>query len=224
MNIQGEVLPVTLGDTWLVAELENGTVIQGETNIDTRKINPESPIRRIYLDPEAESDDRVRKAILRADAIVIGPGDLYTSVLPNLLVKGVPEAIRESPADIIYVCNLMTKVGETDGFRASDFLEELLYYLGPGGTVDYILLNKGDFPPSLLKRYASEDSFPVEDNLEWCKQRVGRVIRAPFAAGGTLVRHNSDSWRSRSWRLPTSGTCVDRPPTQQVAYSEPDEE
>ena len=192
LNIKGQVLPVTLQDTRLVAELEDGTTIVGEANIDVRTVKPEVAIRHIHLDPAVTVHDATRKAILRADVIIIGPGDLYTSVLPNLLVEGVPEAIRESGATKVYVSNLMTKHGETDGFRASDFVSEVLHYLGPGGLIDFLLVDDAEYEPDLLEHYAEERSFPVIRDFDRCRELVTNVVAAQLSCCGTLIRHDSD--------------------------------
>ena len=192
LQIRGRVLPVTLHDTRLVAELDDGTIIRGEANIDVRTVKPEVPIRRVYLDPEPEVHRETREALLQADVIVIGPGDLYTSVLPNLLVHGLSQAIRESSGTKVFVCNLMTKHGETDDFRASAFVAEALRYLGPGGAISHLLLNAASFPHAVLERYAQERSFPVEGDVERCLELVGAVVSTPLAAAGTLARHDPD--------------------------------
>src|SRR5439155_24238041 len=145
------------------ADLEDGTTICSETEIDTRGKHhpgPLSPIVRLRMDPEdpAACAQAVR-AIRRADTIVIGPGDLYTSLIPNLLVPDIARAVRESDAEKVYVCNLMTKHGETDGYKASDFVNEIHRYLG--GRVDRVIINDGPFPADLLKMYAEERSEPV---------------------------------------------------------------
>lgn len=166
LNTAGNVVPVTLTQTTLCAELEDGTSICGETDIDTRgkkhKDNetPLVPIKRLYLQPEdVPPCTQAIRAIKRADTIIIGPGDLYTSLLPNLLVKGITRAVRESEAEKVYVCNLMTKPGETDHYKASDFVNEIHHYLG--ARVDRVLVNNGPFSPDVVRSYAQEQSEPV---------------------------------------------------------------
>jgi len=122
----------------------------------------------------------------------MGPGDLYTSVLPNFLVQGVAEAIQGSAALKVYVSNLMTKHGETDGFRASDFLSEILRYLGPKGNIDWVLLNEANYPDDLLGQYASFRSYPVYPDVERCEELSGGVVMASMTAAGTLLRHDPD--------------------------------
>jgi uncharacterized cofD-like protein len=165
---------------------------KGETNIDVRRVRPDLKIIDIYLDPPAEVYPPATQALLEADVIVIGPGDLYTSVIPNLLVDGVPEAIAASRAKVVYVCNLMTKHGETDGFHASDFILEIQRYLGSPERLDAAIINQGDAPEALLEQYRKEHSFPVEPDLDKCRKLVPQVIVDSLAASGTLWRHDPD--------------------------------
>ena len=134
LNIKGCVLPVTLANADLCARLRDGSVIIGETNIDRRSAGSTAPIDYVYLEPStAKVHPPTAAAIEEADAIVIGPGDLYTSIVPNLLVEGVTEALARCRGVRIYVCNLMTKPGESDGFKASDFIREVGKVLGAAG-------------------------------------------------------------------------------------------
>jgi len=123
LGVKGRVLPSTLTKSRLFAELEDGRVIKGEGNIDIPGQDGRARIiKKVWLKPKAAINPEARIEILKADAIVIGPGDLYTSLLPNILVEGVPQAIKESKAKKIYVVNFMTKYGETHGFVAGDFV------------------------------------------------------------------------------------------------------
>ena len=134
LNIKGRVLPVTLANADLCARLRDGSVIIGETNIDRRSAGSAAPIDYVYLEPStAKVHPPTAAAIEEADAIVIGPGDLYTSIVPNLLVEGVTEALARCRGVRIYVCNLMTKPGESDGFKASDFIREVGKVPGAAG-------------------------------------------------------------------------------------------
>ena len=163
LNTAGRVLPVTLKQTMICADLEDGTTICDETEIDTRgkkNIGELSPIARLRLEPEdAPACAQAVRAIRRANTIIIGPGDLYTSLLPNLLVCDIARAVRESEAEKVYVCNLMTKHGETDGYKASDFVNAIHQYLG--GRVDRVIVNDGTYLPEVLEMYAEEKSEPV---------------------------------------------------------------
>src|SRR5205807_4213598 len=163
LNTAGRVLPVTLAQTTICADLVDGATICDETEIDTRgqkDMGELSPIERLRLEPaDAPACAQAVRAIRRANTIIIGPGDLYTSLLPNLLVCDIARAVRESDAEKVYVCNLMTKHGETDGYKASDFVNEIHRYLGT--PVDRVIVNDGPFPADLLKMYAGERSEPV---------------------------------------------------------------
>ena len=195
LDTAGKVLPVTLSHATLCAELADGTTICGETEIDTRGSHDSGalpPIRRIFLRDATPACDEALRAIRRADVIVIGPGDLYTSVLPNLLVEGITEAIRASEARKIYVCNLMTKHGETDGFTASEFVREIHRYLGD--RVDRVIVHDGSFPDVLVGRYAAQQQYPVQPDVETVRTLVPDVIVDRLLAihHDHLVRHNAD--------------------------------
>jgi uncharacterized cofD-like protein len=193
LNVRGRVLPVTLTDTHLCARLEDGTIIRGETNIDIRRVRPHLRIIDVYLDPPATAYPAAVQAIEGADIVVIGPGDLYSSVIPNLLVEGIPDAIAQTKAKVVYVCNLMTKHGETDGFTACDFVREIERYLGTGDGLDAVLVSEGDLPGDLLEKYAKELSFPVKPEVSACQCLVPQVIVGSLAAPGILWRHDADA-------------------------------
>lgn len=190
LSIKGRVLPVTLTDAHLHARLRNGKVIVGEANIDRRQLDLEVAIERVYLEPKAAIHASTAAALAEADAIVIGPGDLYTSIVPNLLVEGVAEAIRKSRAKRVYVCNLMTKPGESDGFKASDFISTIQTYLGSTEVPEYVLINSEKLPPETQKRYAGEGSDPVVHDEAACRKLVANVVSAPLVAVGSFVRHD----------------------------------
>src|SRR5947209_6509054 len=149
LNTAGRVLPVTLKQTIICADLADGNTICDETEIDTRgkkNIGELSPIECLRLVPEdAPACAQAVRAIRRADTIIIGPGDLYTSLLPNLLVRDIARAVHEADAEKVYVCNLMTKHGETDNYKASRFVETIHHYLG--GRIDRVIVNNGPFAP-----------------------------------------------------------------------------
>jgi uncharacterized cofD-like protein len=191
LGVKGEVIPVTLQKTTLFAKLEDGRIIKGETNIDIPKHDGRIKIESVYLKPKPKANPEAILAINKASAIVIGPGDLYTSIIPNLLVSGIPEAIRKSPAKKIYVCNLMTKFGETYGFRASDFLNTIQRYLGEN-VIDFFIVNSKRPTPERLRPYIRENS----DVVEIDEENLGRnpiLIKADLLRKkGTLLRHDPD--------------------------------
>lgn len=191
LNVRGRVIPVTLDDTHLMAETERGHVIRGETNIDIRADDPDVPIAKVYLEPQAEANPEAVRTIEEADVVVLGPGDLYSSIVPNLLVRGIPEAIRRSGALTVYACNIMTKRGETDGFRASDFIRQILRYLGAPGALDYVILNYHErLDSEVLERYARDGSVPVSIDLPECYGLVSHLEVRPLTTIGAFVRHD----------------------------------
>jgi uncharacterized cofD-like protein len=177
LDTAGKVLPVTLSHATLCALLEDGALVRGETEIDTRGAECRGSLPaldRVFLEPDVSACAEAIHAIGHADIIIIGPGDLYTSILPNLLVHGIVEAIRESKATRVYVCNLMTKHGETDGFQASDYVRELLRYLH--GPLDRVILHDGTLPPALLDIYAAQGQYPVVPDAESIQKVVADVV------------------------------------------------
>ncbi|MDP2874109.1 MAG: YvcK family protein [bacterium] len=195
LRIKGQVLPVALADTHLWAQLDDGTLIKGENHIDVRTTKPEVKISRVFLEPEAEVYAPVAREIAQADLIVIGPGDLYTSVIPTLLPRGVAKAISRSAAKKVYVCNLMTKHGETDDFAASDFVREVLRYLEPDEEpvrrlLDAVIINKSTLPQQLLAKYTAEGAQVVQADEENCRGLVPQVIFANVSSATTLFRHD----------------------------------
>ena len=196
LNTAGHVIPVTLTQTMICADLADGSTICDETEIDTRGkkgAGELSPIVRLRLEPEnAPACPQAIRAVKRADTIIIGPGDLYTSLLPNFLVRDFARAVRESEAEKIYVCNLMTKYGETDGYKASDFVETIHAYLG--GRVDRVIVNDGPFTPEILEMYAQENNrVPVEVDRERLLQLVPNlVIDHLNLENDSLARHDPE--------------------------------
>lgn len=189
LAIRGRVLPVTGYNVRLRATCADGRVIEGESNIG----RAEAPIKRLEVVPgECRATPEVLAAIADADAIVVGPGSLYTSLLPNLLVGGVTEAIRASKALKFYVCNIMTEAGETRSYTASDHLKAIYDHVGPG-LFDYIVVNNQPAPGDVMERYAQEGAEQVRvdwDNLR--KLRV-RIIAANFLQTGLVAWHNPDA-------------------------------
>ncbi|RJQ35173.1 YvcK family protein [Candidatus Parcubacteria bacterium] len=189
LNIKGKVLPVSLDKSDLHAILENGEEIVGETNIDIPKHNGEVRIQKVFLDPPAKLFEETKDAIRDADILIIGPGDAYTSIIPNLLVKGMAEALRESSAKKIVVTNLMSKWGETHGFAASDMVRELLTYSGLE-KFDVCVCNTAKMDPKLVAAYEKEKKFPIQcDNKlpEFAK----KIITGDYFSEADIARHDS---------------------------------
>lgn len=194
LNASGNVFPVTLDKTNLVAILEDGTRVHGETNIDMRNFKLDYGIKRVYLSPRARVFNKAAEAVKEADLIVLGPGDLYTSLIPTLLVAGVPEAIARSRGKLLFVVNLMTKRGETDDYTASTFVESLGNYLGEArGKLAYVLVNKKLNTPKskVVSWYKYHGSKPVKNDIADIKNGF-RVIERDFVDTTTFFRHSPE--------------------------------
>lgn len=161
LNVKGRVIPVTLDNVRLAALLENGQVIRGETNIDIPQHDSSLHIKKVFLEPSARINKSAVLALYEADMIILGPGDLYTSVVPNLLVGGVSAAIKKSKAKKVFVVSTMTKAGETHGFNAADFLREIERYLGKR-VLDYVVVNSKKPASQRLSKYREEGKEIVE--------------------------------------------------------------
>jgi len=189
---QGKVIPVTREPANLMAELEDGQIIKGETNIDIPKHDGHLKIKRVWLKPPVEINPNAGKAILEADLVIIGPGDIYTSLIPNLLVRGLKEALQKSKAKTIYFVNLMTKFGETTGFSASDFINTLKRYLGED-VLDYVILNNKKPSPQRLSAYMKELAEFVEADLENIPPKKNFMpIATDLLRPRGLIRHDPE--------------------------------
>ena len=162
LKTKGKVIPVTYDKLHLVAEYENGKKITGEGLIDENHAE-KTRIKKIYLEPQGKANPKAIKSIEESDFIVIGPGDLYTSIISVLLVDGVKEALKRSKAKIVYIMNLMTKSGQTTNYKASDHLRDLSEYLG--SQPDYVLINNGNISTDILTSYKHYNEVKVENDL-----------------------------------------------------------
>lgn len=172
LGAKGKALPATLEDCQVYAELENGQILKGEHEIDIPLRNPFLKIKKVWLEPPTKASPEAKKAILEAEAIIIGPGDLYSSLIPNLLIKGIPETIRKSKAKKIYICNAMTKLGETVGFTVSDFIKEIEKYLGEN-VLDYVIYNQRIPSKERILEYQKEEPF-VFDDVKFDRKKLAK--------------------------------------------------
>lgn len=188
LGVQGKVIPVTREKVNLVAAYENGAVVQGEHEIDEpTDVVVKHRIVDLVVTPTVRINPKAEEAILNADLIVVGPGDLYTSVLANCVVPGMSDAIRRATAPVVYVSNLMTKVGQTTGMGVREHVAELKRYLKR--CPDIVLVNNSSFPEELLKRYKVDGEYPVERN---CIGDCGEVIMADLVAKEEVVTASGD--------------------------------
>jgi uncharacterized cofD-like protein len=187
LAVRGRVLPAVHEDVVLRAVLEDGRVVEGESNIPLAG----GKVHHVELSPaELHPLPEALAAIREADAIVIGPGSLYTSVLPNLLVPELTEAIAASPAKKIYVCNVMTQPGETDAFSAAEHVEVIYRHIDKR-LFDYIIVNASTLPAEALEQYQEQKSYPVLVDMERLNRLGLRVIARDFVHYATYARHDS---------------------------------
>jgi len=190
-RVKGKIIPVTFDNVHLVARYENGRQVLGEHYIDEPEADVrESKIVELEVFPKPRVNKRALQAIGSADLIVLGPGDLYTSVLCNLVIEEIAEAVRKSKAKKVYILNLMTKFAETKSFSARDHLREIEKYLG-GGIINVCLVNKSKvFPKGILARYRQERAFPVKDDLDGTPDI--NVIRGDFVSSRIFYGEKGD--------------------------------
>lgn len=195
LYIKGKVIPVTTHQVRLKMVLKNRKVLEGEREIYLSE-EIDRGFESIYLEPFPQANPHALDEIRSADLIVMGPGGLHTSIIPNLLVKGLSQALRETHAKSVFICNLMNRKGQTTGFKVSDYHKEVVRFIGED-VFDYILVNNQKPEPELIERYASEGEL-VENDM-----RDSRVITAPLLGSlekknradlflkRNLIRHNS---------------------------------
>ncbi len=188
LNIRGRVIPSTCTTVRLVAEHEDGSVTVGESRIAQAPV----PIRRLYLEPaNPPATPEALIAIREADALILGPGSLYTSIIPNLLVAGVSEAIVQSKALKLYVCNVMTQFRETTNFKASDHVRTLVAHTNPG-IFQVCIVNTKPVPADLLDKYRKEQAHPVEADSETIRRLGYQVMTDEVMSTTNYVRHDAD--------------------------------
>ncbi len=169
LNIIGKVIPVTLDEMNITAELANGYIVTEKSRIPEVVYEKITKINRIYLNPSnCRPAPGVIEAIKNADCIIVGPGSLYTNVIPNLLVNGVAKAIKESTAIKVYISNIMTEPGQTDNYSVSDHLNAIIDHCGKG-IVDYCIYDTGEIIPEMIKKYNMEGQDLVEQNIDKVK-------------------------------------------------------
>ena len=187
LAIRGKVVPATYANLALGAELADGSMVMGESAISQSS----QRIKRVFLEPAAcEPAPEAIEAIRGADAIVLGPGSLYTSIIPNLLIPGMGEAIKQACGLKIYVCNVMTQAGETKDYRAGDHLAALYEHSG-SGVVDYMIVNSQKIPALYEKKYAAEGAQLVQIDEKRIAQMGVKLLQMPLIQENNYIRHNS---------------------------------
>jgi uncharacterized cofD-like protein len=190
---RGKIYPATTANATLTAQMDDGSVVRGETNITASKRS----IVELMLDPHSVDPlPETLEAIAHADLITLGPGSLYTSLITNLLVKGIPEAIAASKATRVYVCNLMTQANESLGLTASEHIEKILNHCGAAGgqrLFDYALINTAPIRPETLAQYAREGQEPIEADLDRVRALGVEPVAGSFVHEGEVLRHDYES-------------------------------
>ncbi len=193
LKIKGNVIPVTSSKCTLCAKYADGSLLEGETLID-ESLTSRPKILYMYTLPEAVPNPKAIKSILKADYIVFGPGDLYTSIFPNLLIPGIVDALKASKAKKVFFVNLMTKLGQTNGFKASDFVNEMERYAGC--MMDYIFVNNQNPPTDLIEWYKKSSNVDlIEDDLNQSTHDKNRIIRADLLSESKYEQSIADRIR-----------------------------
>lgn len=206
LNITGKVLPITLENVHLVLQMPDGEVVKGQRKIEDSELLGQTDRPEIRLEPAVSVNPDAREAILRAEMVVIAPGDIYTSLAPTLMVEGVADALQQCAAKVVYVANLVTKHGQTTGFTVNDYVNELERLVGVP-FIDYVIFNERPPSAAVLKRYAKDDEYPLEIDAASLQQDGRTVIRADvlsdsawageqesdrLAAKRSFIRHDPD--------------------------------
>lgn len=187
LAVRGQVLPATLEHVVLKAKMSNGAIVAGESQIARTGYS----IREVFLDPvECKPIPEAIQAIQEADVIILGPGSLYTSIIPNLLVKEIAEAIRNSLGIKVYICNAMTQVGETEGYAASEHVQALIEHAGDG-IVDIAVVNTGKIPEDILERYEEEGAQPVIADLDQINALGIKPVGIDIVFKSNVIRHDA---------------------------------
>ncbi|MFD2114929.1 uridine diphosphate-N-acetylglucosamine-binding protein YvcK [Paenibacillus yanchengensis] len=197
LAVRGRVLPAAATAIVLSAEMEDGSIVTGESNI------PKSGqiIKRVFLEPAViEALPEAVEAIEQADAVLIGPGSLYTSIMPNLLVPKLSEAILKSDAVKLFVCNVMTQPGETDNYTVSDHLDAIYHHIGHH-LFDYVIVNNGEIPQQIEDKYAEKGAKAVQLDLDEVAQRGYKVIADRLVLFQTFLRHDTERLSHHIYKL-----------------------
>lgn len=195
--VRGRVLPAANQAVILHAEMEDGSIVTGESTIPTMG----KRIKRIFLEPEqVEPLQEAVEALQEADAILIGPGSLYTSIIPNLLVPKLAQAVVDSNAVKMFVCNVMTQPGETDNYTVSDHLDAVYEHIGHH-IFDYVIVNNGEIPTQVQEKYAEKGARAVHLDLEAVTNRGYKVIADRLVLFRTYLRHDANKLSHHIYQL-----------------------
>ena len=191
LAITGKVLPMTLEDVVLYAELEGGITLKGESNITEKNKEFKKRIKRVFIEPEmSEPLEETVEDILNADIIIIGPGSLYTSIIPNLLVKDIALALKNTKAKVYYICNVMTQDGETDDYSVYDHVEAINNHL-KFNVIDKIIVNNEEIPKDIVDKYEAKPVYLTEEDKK--KLQDYEILSCPcYLRQGEFIRHDAE--------------------------------
>ncbi len=197
-NVKADILPVVNESVRLHAEMEDGTIVSGESNIPCKN----KKIKRVFITPNRiKANKDVVKALSEADLIVISPGSLYTSIMPNLIIRDVANALKKAKAPIVYVCNMMTQRGETNDYTASDHVKAIHRHVGEE-IIDIIIVNNSPIKEELALAYEKERAYPVKiDREELAKMNIEIIEDELFDESVPFVRHNYKKVAKLIYRL-----------------------
>lgn len=197
LAVRGRVLPASEHEIVLKAEMEDGKIIVGESNIPKAG----GKIKRVFIEPpDVAPLEEAVQALREADAILIGPGSLYTSILPNLLVPQLSKTILDSNAVKIFICNVMTQPGETDDFSVSDHLDAVYQHIGHH-LFDYVIVNNGEIPPQVQDKYAEKGAKAVHLDLDVVTEKGYKVIADRLVLFRTYLRHDAEKLSQHIYQL-----------------------
>lgn len=186
LNVRGDIIPATSQVITLFARMQDGTIVRGESNIP----NISNRIREVFYEEKVSATPAAIEAILNADVVVLGIGSVYTSILPNLIIPEIKEALEKSKAKVVYYCNAMTQPGETDGYSLEDHVEAFRHH---GSDVDMVVMADDEIPDEILQRYHDEGSIEVKMKENDHDYEIMRCSLLDFSR--SLVRHDSDKIR-----------------------------
>ena len=186
LNVRGDIIPATSQVITLFARMQDGTIVRGESNIP----NISNRIREVFYEEKVSATPAAIEAILNADVVVLGIGSVYTSILPNLIIPEIKEALEKSKAKVVYYCNAMTQPGETDGYSLEDHVEAFRHH---GSDVDMVVMADDEIPDEILKRYHDEGSIEVKVKENVHDYEIMKCSLLDFSRD--LVRHDSDKIR-----------------------------
>lgn len=199
LSVKGKILPITLDDAHLIARFDDGMQVLGEHLIDeSSRHDGKRRIVELQIIPQAKIYPPAKKEIMESDLIIFGPGDLYTNTIADLAVSGVIEAVKKTKAKKVFIMNLMTKYGDSFGYKASDFIFDLEKYLGRN-VLDFVLINNNlKYPDAILEKYKEEHSAPVEDDLG--EKSYFKIVRSDFLSTEIVKKQKGDSLQRSLFR------------------------